>query len=171
MSSEFAVSHTFDCSEETFWERCLLSDDFNKALYLDSLKFPGWRVLEQNDTGTQVIRKIHIDPPVTGLPGPVKKLLGDRFSYVEQGTYDRATQRYTFKVIPSTLAEKTKTEGVLWTEKKGEHQVVRHARLTVDVKVFAVGKLVEDKVLGDLKSSYEAATHFTRAYLTEHGLS
>lgn len=165
MPGDFETKHEFETDEKTFWEDCMLNEAFNTKLYVETLKFPGWKVLEQKDDGQKIFRRVKIDPPMTGMPGPVIKALGDKFSYVEEGTYDRATQRYSFKVIPSTMAEKTHTQGELWTEKAGEGKIVRHAKVHVEVKVFMVGKMIEDKVLGDLKVTYEAAARFTKEFV------
>ncbi|MFO0679639.1 MAG: DUF2505 family protein [Polyangiaceae bacterium] len=166
--AEITIRHELDCDEDTFW-KCVFDDEYNRRLYLERLQFPGYKILEQKDEATSILRKVHIDPPVAGLPGPVKKLVGDRLSYVEEGTFDKAKKRYTFTVRPSTLAEKTSTKGDLWTEKLGDKRVARLAKVTVEVKVFAVGGLVEDKIIGDLRASYEAAARFTNEYVKEKG--
>jgi Protein of unknown function (DUF2505) len=166
---DFTVKNEFATDEDTFWEKCFFDEEYNRRLYAEMLKFPGWKILEQKTEGNKIYRKVNIDPPVTGMPGPVKKALGDKFSYVEDGTYDRTTHRYTFKITPSTMADKTKTAGELWTEKLGDKKIVRYAKVHVEVKVFMIGGMVEDKLLGDLKSSYEQASAFTQKYLAEKG--
>ena len=169
--AEFSVRHEFDCDEETFWDKCVFNDEFNRRLYLEILKFPGWNVLSQVDDGATIRRSVHIDPPITGLPGPVKKVMGEKFSYVEEGAYERAAQKYTFKVTPSTMAEKTTTTGVLYTEKLGEKKIVRVAKVNVEVKLFMIGGRVEEKIIGDLRHSYEEAAKFTRTFVEEKGLA
>ncbi|HEX7665905.1 MAG TPA: DUF2505 family protein [Polyangiaceae bacterium] len=164
MAGHFETQHEFDTDEKTFWEECMLNEKFNTGLFLDTLKFPGWTQLEQKDDGQKITRKVKIDPPLTGMPGPLAKALGDKFSYIEEGTYDRATQRYEFKITPSTMADKTHTSGAMWTEKKGD-KIVRHAKVDIEAKIFMLGKLIEDKVVGDLKTTYEAAAAFTRKYV------
>lgn len=168
--AEFSVRNEFDCNEDTYWEHCQLDEDFNRRLYSEVLKFPGWKLLEQKKDGAKTIRRVHIDPPLGGLPGPAKKAIGDKFSYVEEGTYDPATHRYTFKVTPSTMGDKSKTTGELWTEKLGDKKVARFAKIHVEVKVFMIGGLVEDKIIADLKQSYEATAGFIKQYLAEKGL-
>jgi len=165
MSGEYKVTHEFDCTEDTFWEKVMFSDAFNHALYIETLKFPGWKVLEQKDDGQKITRKVKIDPPVTGMPGPVQKALGDKFSYVEEGTYDRATRKYTFKATPSTMADKTTIKGVLWTEPKGDAKIARHADIQVEVKVFMIGKMIEEKAITDMRNSYETGAKFTNEYV------
>src|SRR5579859_6537144 len=101
--ADLTLRHEMNCDEDTYWEKCVFDAEYNRELYLDSLKFPGWKLLEQKDDGKTITRRVHVDPPVGNLPGPVKKVIGDSLSYLEEGTFDRASKRYTFKVTPSTL--------------------------------------------------------------------
>jgi hypothetical protein len=163
---EITIRHEIDCDEDTFWSECVFNDDYNRKLYLETLKFPGYQVVDSRDLADTRTRTIKIDPPVTGLPGPVKKVLGDRFAYTEKGVFDKKTKRYTFTVTPSTMAEKTHTSGELWCEKIGDgSRITRIARIAVEVKVMMVGKMIEEKILGDLRTSYDAAAKFTNEYL------
>lgn len=168
MASTFTTRDEFDCDENAFWHKCTFSEDFCKKLYFDVLKFPGWKLLEQKEEGDFIKRRVHIDPPLTGMPGPVVKIIGDKFSYVEEGRFDSKANRYTFSVIPSTAAEKSKTTGVMWTEKLGEGRCVRHAKIDVEVKVFMVGGMVEEKIISDLKKSYDATARFIGEYLKQN---
>jgi hypothetical protein len=167
---EITLRHEFDCDEETYWEKITFDPEFNRRLYLEVLRFPGYDLLEQKDDDDKRTRRVRIDPPLGNLPGPVKKAIGDKFSYVEEGTFDKTTRRYRFKITPSTMADKTKNFGELWVEKMGDKKIARVARVTVEVKVFMVGGMVEEKISHDLKHSYEEAAKFTREFLKEKGL-
>jgi hypothetical protein len=161
---EFLVRHELDCDEDTFWHGCTFNEEFNQALYRDTLKFPRYEG-ENVDRGETITRHVHVDPPITGMPGPVKKVLGDRFGYVEEGTFVKATKRYTFKVTPSTMPEKTSTVGELWCEKLGEKKIARFAKITVSVKVFAIGGMIEEKIMSDLRASYDSAAKFANEWV------
>ena len=105
------------------------------------------------------------------MPAPVKKVLGgDTLAYTEEGTFDKKTKRYTFKVIPSMLPDKTKVSGELWVEKLGDKKIARFTKISVEVKVFAIGGKIEDSILSDLKTSYDKGTAFTNEYIKEKGL-
>ena len=171
MASQFTCRNEFDCDEATFWDTCTFSEEFCRALYLDVLRFPGWKVLEHKDEGGILTRRVQIDPPLVGLPGPVAKLVGDKFSYVEEGRFDRKANRYTFSVKPSTAADKAKTVGELWTEKLGDKRCARSAKVEVDVKIFMVGGLLEEKILSDLRKSYDETAKFIGKYLKDKGLA
>jgi Protein of unknown function (DUF2505) len=164
------IQHEFDCSEDTLWQLSFFDEDFNRRLYLETLRFPVWKVLEQKVTDATLTRRVEIHPLVENLPAPVKKLMGDRFAYVEEGTLDRIAKRYKFRVTPSTMADKTRIAGELFMESLGEKKVRRIVEFSVEVKVFVVGSVVEQKTIEDTKASYDKSAAFTRAYLKEKGL-
>jgi hypothetical protein len=55
-------------------------------------------------------------------------------------------------------------------ESLGEKKVRRIVEFSVEVKVFVVGSVVEQKTIEDTKASYDKSAAFTRAYLKEKGL-
>jgi hypothetical protein len=167
---EVSLRHEFDCDEDTYWEKTTFDPAFNERLYRDILKFPGYELLSLVEDENAKTRRVRIDPPLGAMPAAVKKAIGDRFSYVEEGRFDKKARRYAFKIVPSALGDKAKTFGELHCEKLGDKRIARIARVTVEVKVFMVGGLVEEKILGDVRHSYEAAARFTREYLKELGI-
>jgi hypothetical protein len=161
--AEITIRTPLECSAQDYFEKCLFNDAYAQKLYIDTLKFPGAKTLELTREGAQWKRRVHIDPPMTGLPGPVAKIIGDSFSYTEEGTYDPKAQRYTFKVVPSTAADKTKTTGESWAEVTGGKTILC-TRLSVEVKIFMVGSMVEEKILKDFRASFDAAAPFINAF-------
>lgn len=153
------IRNAIDCSEQDYFEKCLFSEDYTKRLYLEVLKMPGVEVLEMKKDGDVWSRRVQIQPTLTGLPGPVTKLVGDKFSYIEEGKYDTKTKRFKFNVLPSTAADKTKASGEMWCETEGGKTYLC-AKLDVEVKIFVVGGMVEDKILGDFKASMGASAPF-----------
>jgi Protein of unknown function (DUF2505) len=167
--AEITLRHDIDTDEETYWWKVVFDESFNKKMYEGALKFPKWQLLEMNDGPDVLTRRVQVEPPVGDLPGPVKKVIGDRLSYIEEGTFDKKTKRYRIKVTPSTLTDKTKINGEMWCEPREGNKVTRICRMSVEVKVFMVGGLVEDKIVADLRASYEQGTTFTNSYVREHG--
>jgi uncharacterized protein DUF2505 len=165
------IAHEFDCSEDTFWKIMFFDPEFNRRLYLETLRFPVWKVLEEKVTDDAVERRIEVQPLVENMPGPIKKVVGDRFGYIEEGTLDRKQKRYRFRIIPSSMADKTHISGQMRTERLGDKRVRRVVELEIEVKVFMIGKLVEQKTIDDTRASYEKMAGFLREYLKEKGLS
>jgi hypothetical protein len=167
---DLEVRHELDCDPDTYWEKCVLDDDFNRRFFLEALKFPSYKLLEQKDSGTEVLRRVLVEPTLAGLPGPVKKVVGDSMTYLEEGTYDRSAKRYRFTTAPTgSLKEKAKTSGEMFCESRGDKKCLRIARLHVDVKVFMVGGLIEERIVSDLRSSYDKSAQFTNQFLREKG--
>jgi Protein of unknown function (DUF2505) len=163
--AEVTIRTNLECSADDYWKKCLFDETYNTKLYADVLRFPGAKMLELSTEGAVWRRRLHIDPPVTGLPGPVAKLLGDAFSYTEDGSFDTATKRYTFTVTPSVAADKTKTSGESWCETAVDGKTTTLVtRLRVEVKIFMVGGLVEEKILKDFRVSLDQAAPF----ITQH---
>jgi hypothetical protein len=163
------LRHEMLCDEDTYWHKCVFNEEYDRRLFLEALKFKGHEVKEQKDDGKTITRRVHVDPPVGNLPGPVKKAIGESLSYDEEGVFDHATKRYTFKIKPSAFGDKSKIAGVMYCEKKGDKKISRVVDMTVEVKVFVVGKLIEDKIVEDLKASYAKAADFTNEFVKEKG--
>jgi hypothetical protein len=167
---EITVKHEINTDEDTFWTKLVFDEAFNKKMYEGGLKFPCWKILEMKEDDAKITRRVQVEPPTGDLPGPVKKVIGDRLAYTEEGTFDKKTKRYSFKVKPSTMAEKTKVSGELWVEKIADKKIRRLCKISVEVKVFVVGGMVEERILSDLKTSYDKGTTFTNEYIKENGL-
>jgi hypothetical protein len=165
------IEHTFDCSEATLWQVLFFDDDFTRRLYKDTLRFPVWRVLEQKITDETLVRRVEVQPLVENVPGPIKKLLGDRFAYVEEGTFDRKRKRYRFRVVPSSGADKTHIDGEMYSEPLGENRVKRIVDFGIEVKIMMIGKMIEQKTIDDTKASYDKMATFLRTYLKEKSQS
>lgn len=160
---KFTVTHEINCNVETFW-KTFFDKDFNEKLYKESLGFPAFSVLEQKETDTQITRRTSGTPKMS-LPGPVQKLFGSNFSYVEEGTFDKATKVFQWKMIPSTLADKLRNEGTVRVEAIGDSKVRRIAELVVEAKVFAVGGLIESSGEKQLREGWDASAVYMNTYL------
>lgn len=168
---DITLQHEIDTDEDTFWSKIVFDESFNKKLYIEGLKFPQWKLLEQKDDDAKITRRVLVEPATGDLPGPIKKAIGgDKLAYTEEGTFDKKTKRYSFKTTASLMADKTKVAGELWVEKIGEKKIRRICKIHVEVKIFMVGGMVEDRILKDLKSSYDASTAVTNKYIKEQGL-
>jgi hypothetical protein len=167
--ADFTLRHELNCDAETYWEKCVFDAEYNRRLFLEELKFRSYELIEQRDTGDTIVRKAKGEPQVGHLPGPVKKVLGDSFGYVEEGTFDRKAKRYSFRTIPAVLPDKIKIQGSMVCEPLGDKKVTRVTSIHVDVKVFMVGGMIEDRIVADIKHSYDKAAELTNAWVKEKG--
>src|SRR5882762_3664268 len=165
------IEHEFDCTEATFWQMTFFDQEFNRRLYLETLKFPVWKVVEEKITDETLERRVEVQPLVENVPGAVKKLLGDRFGYVEEGKLDRKQNRYRFRVLPTAMPDKTTISGEMRTERLGDNRIRRIVEFSIEVKVMMLGKMVEQKTIEDTRASYDKMAVLFRQYLKEKGLS
>jgi hypothetical protein len=163
------ISHEFQTTAESYWTHCFLDEAFNKALYVDTLKFPAYELLEGREEAGVYRRKVRVTPKQEA-PAPVLKALGGAFSYIEQGALDRSKNVYRFQVIPGTLAEKIGAEGEFRLEKISEKSIRRVVDMTVEVKIFGIGGLAEGFVSKSMQDTYGKAAEFTKKYLRDKGL-
>jgi Protein of unknown function (DUF2505) len=163
------LRHEMGCDTETYWEKCVLTEEYNRRLFLEALKFLNYELIEQKDTGDTVTRRVKAEPESRNLPGPIKKVVGDSLGYVEEGSYDRKTKVYTFRSIPGAFPDKVKISGTMRCEPCGEKKVTRITEIQIDVKVFMIGGMIEDRITADMKESYAKAAEFTTAYVKEKG--
>jgi hypothetical protein len=161
---KLTITHEINCDANTFW-KVFFDREFNLASYKD-IGFPHFEILSQEENDKQIVRKVKGSPPLN-LPGPVAKLLGPSFGYTEDGTFDKATQRWTWKMTPSTLADKLRQEGTLRIEPIGDKKVRRIADLFIEAKVFGVGGLIESSAEKELRSGWEKSAVFMNRWLAE----
>lgn len=161
--STFKVTHEINCNVETFW-KLFLDKTFNEKLYKEGLSFPEFTIVSQNETDTEVTRKCTGQPKMD-MPAPVMKLLGSGFRYTEEGKLNKATMVWTWKMIPSALADKLRQEGTLRVEASGDNKVRRVAELINEAKVFGVGGLIESSAEKQLRSGWDQSATFMNKWI------
>jgi len=164
--ADLEIRHQLDCTVDTYW-KCVFDEEYNRRLYLDILKFREFKLLAQDPPSDQRSRNLYLNPAAMELPGPIAKVIGD-VSWREEGTYDAKTKRYRFKIVPASMPDKTHINGEVFCEERGG-KLERVAKMSIEVKVFMVGGMVEKKIMEDTKKSYEAAAKFTGEYVKEKG--
>ena len=160
---KFTVTHEIHCNVEAFW-KLFFDKGFNDKLYLEGLGFPAYKALEQNETETKITRRVEGTPKMN-MPGPVAKLMGSNFSYKEEGSFDKATRIWTWKLIPSTLADKMRNEGSVRVEAVGDDKVRRVAELLIEAKIFGLGGLIESSAEKQLREGWDQSAVFMNKYI------
>ena len=136
MAKTLAIRQLLDCSEAEFWERIFRSEDFNRYLY-EGLGFE-YQLEEWNpETG---YRRAKVWPG-QHMPRAVAKVLGERFSYVEEGSFDPLARRYAFRVIPSSLPERIRAQGELVIEPVSSEQCERRVTMEFAADVLGLGQV------------------------------
>ena len=160
---KFTVTHEINCSAEKFW-KLFFDKEFNDKLYREALGFPKYEVLKHEETDRQITHKVHGQPKMN-LPGPVAKLVGSNFAYTEEGTFDKATSIWRWKMTPSALADKMRNEGSLRVEPIGDDKVRRIADILIEAKIFGIGGLVESSAEKQLREGWDDSAKFLNKYI------
>lgn len=160
MPKTLAIRQLLDCSEEEFWERIFRSEEFNHYLY-EGLGFE-YELEEWNpETG---YRRAKISPGQQ-LPRPLAKVLGERFSYVEEGIFDAETECYEFCVIPSAVADRIRAKGAVTVEGVSAHQCERRVLLEIGAEVLGLGRLIEAYFIATTREQYAKNAALVNEYL------
>ena len=168
---KFILRHPYAIEPEAFWRDVFFDPAYNEAMYLKALKFEGMKVLEDttSETGRRA-RKMAMSPKLDA-PGPIKKLLGDSISYIEDGHLDPTKPSWVVKVLPSKLADKTSIQSEMWLERTGPGQSDRVAAFDIEVKIFGIGGMFEKFLEKTMRENYQQAADFTNVWLREKGLA
>ncbi len=169
MTEQIVIVHDFECSEQAFWNT-FLNNDYNKEMFIESMKFARWEVLKFDVSDLTADRIIEVEPRVGELPGPIKKVVGDKVGYREEGRLDRSQNCYELRITPGMLASKISVSGRQYTKPDGDHRCQRIFEATVEVRLFGVGSLIEKHIIRDMQKGYDAGAEFTRGYMERHGI-
>jgi hypothetical protein len=155
------VITTIDCDVDTFW-KTFFDRDFNKKLYSEGLGFKAFEFVEASDSH----RKLKGTPKMNA-PGPVAKLLGDSFGYEENGTLDKATNTYRWKMTPNTMGDKLFTSGSVKIEAAGDGKVKRTSEASIEAKIFGLGGVLEGTAEKEIRESFEKEARFMNRWFQE----
>ncbi|WP_424891518.1 DUF2505 family protein [Streptomyces sp. XH2] len=139
---QFTVQLNINGPASDVW--ALLTDDaFLEDLYRNRLQYVQWSVTARRTAPEgDLIREVALIPPMNA-PAPVQKLLGSGFRQTEESRFDEKQLSWTWRRIPSTMADKIKEEGRVRVEEVPDGGSRLIAETTVECKVFGVGGLME----------------------------
>ena len=159
------IKHRFKVSAERFWTDVYFNAEYTKGLFLEGMSCEAYRLVSEEGTPGEAYTRTMQSTPKLNAPGAVKKVLGDSMSYTETGRFDPASGKYTFDVVPSTMADKIKIRGTYWVEPVGADEVERICELEFTVKIFGVGKVVEQFIAQQYADNQELAASYTTRWI------
>ena len=161
MAAKFVIEHVLNTDVDTFWPVIFADEKFSEAFYRDHLGFKYQLESWDEDTG---LRKARVWP-VLDIPKPLAAVIGDEFSFLEEGIWDRDAHRYTFEVHPSTFADRVNTKGVLTVTPTADGQCKRRIEITIEANVFGIGRMAESFFAATTKKQYDANAQYANEYL------
>lgn len=170
--ADVRFEHVLNCTEETFWSKLFFDEEFNRAMFLKHLGFDRWDLLEKTDSDAAVIQRVMVSPPLGSMPAALKSILSGGISYEEKGRFDKATRVYTVEVTPSKMPDKVDISSRITTRPVDDgKRVARVFEGSVKARIFAIGGILEKKILGDLRDNYDKSVGFTNQWLADEGLA
>jgi hypothetical protein len=162
---KITLTHEINCDEPTFW-KIFFDKTYNEVLYRQGLGFPKYDIVEQREDDKTIFRKVSGTPKMD-VPAPVAKALGGSFSYVEEGTFDKATKSFKWKMIPSAMRDKLRNEGTVRIESVGAGKVRRIAEIVMEAKVMLIGGLLESSAEKNFRDGWDRSAAFTNKWIAE----
>lgn len=160
MPKSLAIRQLLDCPEKAFWERIFASEDFNHYLY-EGLGFE-YELQDWNkETG---YRRAKIWP-MHQMPRALARVFGERFSYIEEGTFDAEAERYDFHVITSAVTDRIRAKGTVTVEAVSAHQCERRVTLEIAAEVLGLGRLIETYFVSSTREQYAKNAALVNEYL------
>ncbi len=161
------LSHLIDIAPDQFFEDLFFNEDYNAEMYR-TLDFKERTVLEKEDRGDTIYRRVRQVPNRT-IPGAIQKVIRvERIEYNETSTYNKRTGRVTIEIQPGIMPDRIKSKGELWVEPAGPGRCTRRFVLDIEVKMFGIGGLMEKEIAKDVTASYDKSAAFTNRYIADH---
>ncbi|MCX4243311.1 DUF2505 family protein [Paraliomyxa miuraensis] len=164
--TEFTLRHPLDCTPKRHWE-LFFDPEWTRTLIIEGLGFFTCDVHPvRQETG-----KRHRDMEVTpklDVPAAVAKIIGPKLGYTERATFDEATEAWTYRHILNVLTEKVLMGGVVTIEPVGDDRCVRVAKMSVEVKIFGVGGLVEKAAEKNMRDGWDRSAQWINRWLADH---
>jgi hypothetical protein len=162
-----AVRDEFEIDAPRYWRDVFFSQKFQERMYREALSCEKVEFLEEKGSlETGMSRRLRFAQRMDA-PAPVRKIFGETTTMEETGTYDPATGRWKFRMIPDRMADKLDITGETWVEPAGPGKIFRHVALDVGVRIFAVGGLVESFIASTTEERFATQAAFTRKYVSE----
>jgi hypothetical protein len=160
---QFTVTRELPCSADAFWAIFLDSHFVTRAF--GALGFPKYDVLDVRDDDAILFRRSDAQPFIDA-PAVVQKVLGPRFGYVEEGQFDRVTKTWTWRAVPSVLADRSRMEGSLVVESLGADRCRTKLDAAIEWRVLGLGGLLESTCEKTMRSSWVKFGDFCEASLS-----
>ena len=161
----FTMRHELECTPEVFW-KLFFEKDFNEQLF-KALEFPEWKLIETKETDKEIIRIVKATPKMEA-PAAVRKLLGSKFGYDEEGRYDKASKTHKFIIKPNVLTEKLRNEGTVNCEPRGEGKSTRVVTIIAEAKVFGLGGMIESSFEKSFRVGWQQSADFINKWVKDH---
>ncbi len=156
-----SLRHDLPCSPEQFWE-AFFDPALTERMYLEAVGATEVSILEQSgDVDSEIHRKVRWSQEIDA-PGPIKKMLGDTTTTVEEGRFCNGVWAFTIDPgapggVKITMAGTTQVE-------PADNGCVRIFDLEIKVKMLGLGKVFEKFGETQARNGQDDTAGFLRAH-------
>lgn len=161
--------HRINISASRFFRELFFNHQFNEWLFLEKLKMEEYKSLEYREDDFKIYRKVWVKPKQE-LPTFVRSFIKGDFGYYEEGEFDKKSEKYIVTTTPSALADKVKTNGLIYVLPDGDNACYRIADIEIEVKIPIIGGKVEEYIGEELDKSYNISALATNEWISTHNL-
>lgn len=159
--------HGLRCKSDAYL-RCVLDDEYNRRLYVDALKYAGFRTLERVREDNFEVRRSQVYPAPATTPSVILKVFDD-LSYVEEAKLDPAKNHVALNFVAKSLTERIKIFGEITCVDRSDGTCERTATMSVDARILGIGGILERSIMADMARGYELAVTLAPEYIREMG--
>lgn len=151
---KLSCAHDIPLSADVFWEM-IHAPDYEEAVAREV----GLRVyeeVERREERKAIYRRLRVEAdlpePVRGL---VRRIIGEESaSYTEEQWRSTTAREVRWRITPSLLPARAKLEGVVRVESRGPGQCTRVLDGVIELRVFAVGPVLERAAVSLVTDAY-----------------
>ncbi|EDM78949.1 SsrA-binding protein [Plesiocystis pacifica SIR-1] len=158
--------HEINCTPERMWE-LFFDDQYNIDQYVGSLGFTKCEILDKQDDGEVLRRRMECIPKID-MPRAIQKVVGDRTGYIESGEWTRSTGEWRWSLNLFAFGEKLRVGGTMRLEPLPGGRCKRVTPFEVEAKVFGIGKIVEKTSADNIVKGWNDSAAFANQYVARN---
>ena len=159
---DFSLVQEIDATVDEHW-RTFFAPEFERHV-VEQLRFRSYETLEHADTDTGFRRTTRAVPQINA-PGPVAKLIGSSFGYVEEGTFDNASKTWRTHTIPNTFSGRMFCDSVMRVDPTSETSSTRTLEFHIEARLLGIGGMVESTFENQLRKGWADSVALLNGYL------
>ncbi len=141
------------------------------GVYLDGLGFVSADVeFKAGDTSASFERRLRTVSKINA-PGPIKSLLGDTVTTVEDGVFDAVTRTWTFTVRDQRMKDKLAISGKVTTTPRDDGKIDQRVEMKVKSKVPLIGGQIERFAMRESTRSWAKSAEFMNQWVADRGFA
>ena len=163
----FQIGGEYLMTVDQFWSTVFFDPAFNDYLHFKGLGFSSYDIVEDRvEKDGQRFRLMRAHPQ-TSIPKPLQRLLGDSFSYVENGRFNPVEKTWMTHIELPKLGQKLNIESTMSFAAKTDKTSERTVNFEIHANIFGLGRILEKFTEAALRDSYERARIATNAWFLE----